>query len=295
MSGAPRQAIQSVQRAMKLLSAFTPETRQWSVSDLARWSGLHKSVVARLMGTMAMDGFVVQDPTTRTYTIGPQGFAVGSAYEPYTMLDRIARPVMQELAVASGHACALGVPVGREFMYLIVVEGPRSTPIRVTIEVGARRPYHAAAIGKILLAHMPPVRAHDILGDGPLPKLTPHTIDSVERIDAELSEVRRTGIATSQQEAIIGAGAVAAGIKNAQGETIAGLNVTYLIHIVPEEERATLAHLTVEAARRISQRVGTLSLEGMHRRPDLHRQHDATMPGATRPPSRADEDTPTRS
>src|SRR5437868_6924381 len=114
MSEALRQPIQSVRRAMKLLSAFTPERSQWSVSDLGRWSGLHKSVVARLMATMAMDGFVVQDPVTRTYTIGPQCFAVGSAYEPYTMLDRIARPIMQELALATGHACALGVPVGSQ-------------------------------------------------------------------------------------------------------------------------------------------------------------------------------------
>jgi DNA-binding IclR family transcriptional regulator len=275
MSVGLRQPIQSVQRAMKLLSAFTPERRQWSVSDLARWSGLHKSVVARLLATMALDGFLMQDPTTRTYTIGPQGFAVGSAYEPYTMLDRIARPAMQELATASGHACALGVPVGREFMYLIVVEGPRSTPIRVTIEVGARRPYHAAAIGKILLARMSPVHVREILGDGPLPKLTPHTIDSVEQMHAELAEVRRTGIAISQQEAIVGAGAVAAGITNARGETIAGINVTYLIHIVSEEERATIARLTVEAAARISQRVGTLSFDGLHRRPDIHRHPDS--------------------
>lgn len=281
MPGVLRQPIQSVQRAMKLLSAFTPERRQWSVSDLARWSGLHKSVVARLLATMALDGFVVQDPTTRTYTIGPQGFAVGSAYEPYTILDRIARPVMQDLAVASGHACALGVPVAREFMYLIVVEGPRSTPIRVTIEVGARRPYHAAAIGKILLARMSPAHVREILGDGPLPKLTPHTIDSVERMDAELAEVRRTGIAISRQEAIVGAGAVAAGITNALEETIAGVNVTYPVYLVEEHEIATLARLTAEAAGRISQRVGAMSFAEPYRRPDAQRQHDAPRFGIT--------------
>jgi DNA-binding IclR family transcriptional regulator len=260
---------------MKLLGAFTPERPQWSVSDLARWSGLHKSVVARLMATMAMDGFVVQDPVLRTYTIGPQGFAVGSAYEPYTTLDRIARPVMQELALSCGHACALGVPVGRQFMYLIVVEGPRSTPIRVIIEVGARRPYHAAAIGKILLARMSSTTVREILGDDPLPKLTPHTIDSVERIEAELVNVRHTGVARSRQEAIVGAGAVAAGITNANGATIAGLNVTYPVYLVSEDEIELLTRLTVEAAERISQRVGSLSFETSHRYLDTQWQPDS--------------------
>jgi DNA-binding IclR family transcriptional regulator len=253
-------SIQSVRRALQLLNAFTPERPHWSGSDLARMTGLHKSVVARLMATMALDGFVVQDPANRTYTIGPQAFAVGSLYEPYTVLDRIARPVMQDLAAASGHACALGVPMDHQFMYLIVIEGPRSTPIRVTIEVGGRRPYHAAAIGKVLLAGMPPERVRAMLGDGPLTKITPFTIESVDVLCAELEEIRRTKVAISRQEAIIGAGAVAAVITNVRGKQIAGLNITYPIHLVSETDIATLTRLTIEAAGLISERVSSLSL-----------------------------------
>lgn len=254
-------SIQSVRRALQLLSNFTQHRPQWSVGDLARATGLHKSVVTRLMATMALDGFVVQDRTSRAYTIGPQAFAVGNVYGPYTILDQIARPIMEELTRRSGHACALGVPTGRQFMYLIVIEGPRSTPIRVTIEVGGRRPYHAAAIGKVLLAGMPPERAAALLRESPLVKVTPYTIDSVEQLLAELEEIRRTGIALSRQEAIIGAGAVATGITNTYGRCIAGLNVTYPIHLVTEQETTELGRLTMEATRKISQQIGRLSLE----------------------------------
>jgi DNA-binding IclR family transcriptional regulator len=95
----------------------------------------------------------------------------------------------------------------------------------------------------------------------------------------ELAEVRRTGIARSRQEAIVGAGAVAAGITNAKGDTIAGLNVTYPIALVSEEETATLTRLTVEAAGQISRRVGTLSFDEPHRRADSHRPPDGARPG----------------
>ncbi|MCA9858842.1 MAG: helix-turn-helix domain-containing protein, partial [Thermomicrobiales bacterium] len=95
-------AIQSVQRALGLLSLFAPsrthpvpQRKEWSVTELAKESGLHKSVVARLMATMAHDGFVIQNPTTRRYSIGPQAFAVGSSYEPLRVLDQIARPAME--------------------------------------------------------------------------------------------------------------------------------------------------------------------------------------------------------
>jgi DNA-binding IclR family transcriptional regulator len=254
-------SIQSVRRALQLLSNFTQQRPQWSVGELSRATGLHKSVVTRLMATMALDGFVVQDRASRVYTIGPQAFAIGNVYGPYTILDRIARPIMEELTRISGHACALGVPTSQQFMYLIVIEGPRSTPIRVTIEVGGRRPYHAAAIGKVLLANMPPERVAAILGDGPLVKVTPYTIDSPEHLLSELASIRQTGIAYSRQEAIIGAGAVATGITNAYGRCIAGLNVTYPIHLVTDEETAELGRLTLEAARKISQQVGRLALE----------------------------------
>jgi DNA-binding IclR family transcriptional regulator len=250
-----------VRRALRLLTNFTQERPEWSVGELARATGLHKSVVTRLMATMALDGFVVQDPASRSYTIGPQAFATGNVYGPHLILDRIARPIMEELTRTSGLACALGVPADRQFMYLIVIESPRSTPIRVTIEVGGRRPYHAAAIGKVLLAGMPPDRARAILGEGPLAGVTSHTIVSVERLLGELEEIRRAGVAISRQEAIVGVGAVAAGITNADGRCIAGLNVVYPIHLVAESDLAELSRLTLDAAARISRQVGRLSLE----------------------------------
>lgn len=256
MADATPVAVRSVRRALQLLTAFTPARPQWTVSDLARATGLHKSVVGRLLATLALDGFVVQDPASRAYTIGPQAFAVGNVYGPYTILDRVARPVMEELTQASGHACALGVPVDHQFMYLIVIEGPRSTPVRVTIEVGGRRPYHAAAIGKVLLAHMPGERVHALVGDGALRQQTPYTIASVERLLAELDEIRRRGIAVSRQEALVGVGAVAAPIVNAHGVCVAGLNITYPVHLVSERDMEGLAHLTRAAAGRIAQRLG---------------------------------------
>ena len=64
-AGARAGGIQSVRRALRLLASFTPERPQWSVGALARATGLHKSVVTRLMATMALEGFVVQDPASQ--------------------------------------------------------------------------------------------------------------------------------------------------------------------------------------------------------------------------------------
>lgn len=255
--------IQSVQRALFLLSLFAPHRmphvarrRQWSVSDLARASGLHKSVVARLMATMAADGWVVQDPRTRTYQIGPQAFAVGSVYEPSTVLDRVARPVMEGLTARCGHASYLGVPAGRHYVFVVAVESTRS--LRVTIEIGESRTYNSGAIGKVLLAALDDERVRELVGPNPLPQLTPSTISTQDALLAELREIRRTGIALNREESILGAGSVAVGIHDRRGECVAGLAVVYPFHVVTETETAELAAAVAEAGAEISQRLGSL-------------------------------------
>jgi DNA-binding IclR family transcriptional regulator len=107
-----------------------------------------------------------------------------------------------------------------------------------------------------------------ILGEGPLQKVTPFTTESVQELRRELEDIKRTGIAFSRQGAIVGVGAVAAGVRNAAHETIAGLNITFPIHLVPESSIEALAHLTMQAAERISQRVGSLSLKEPYQRSD---------------------------
>lgn len=245
---------------MRLLSLFAadstdplPRRTQWSVSDLARATGLHKSVVARLMATMASSGFVFQDPVSKAYSIGPEAFAVGSAYEPYTVLNHIARPVMESLTKECGHASHLGVPAAEHYVFLIAVESIRS--IRVAIEVGERRHYHAGAIGKALLAGLSDERIREIVGADPLTKITPYTIDSVASLLAEIREVRRTGLAFNRQESILGTESVAVAIRNGRGESVAGLGIIYPMHVVSDQEVQGLAETVAAAGREIESRL----------------------------------------
>jgi IclR family acetate operon transcriptional repressor len=257
------EVAQTVQRALQLLSLFAPHRmhlapprKQWSVSDLARATGLHKSVVARLMATMALDGFVIQDPVTKAYRIGPQAFAVGSAYEPLAVLDRVARPVMEDLTARYGHASYLGVPAGRHYVFLIAIESTRS--VRVTIDVGESRAYHTGAIGKILLAGMSDDRIRELVGPDPLPQVTPRTIDSVDALLAEIATVRQTGVAFNRQETVLGAGSVAVGIRDGHEECIAGLAVVYPWHVVTPEEIDEVSAAVTIAGAQISRSLGSL-------------------------------------
>jgi len=244
--------IQSVARAMRLLGLFTTQQPRWSVSALARETGLHKSVVTRLLATMAGAGFVVQDPVAKSYGVGPKAFAVGAAYRPHAVLTQIAGPIMRDLTDRCGHATSLGVPAGEKFVYLLVNESRR--PVRVAAGTGEFRDYHANGIGKVLLAGLPDAEVRALVGPDPLPRRTPFTIASVDRLLAELAEVRRSGIAFNRQEAVAGVGAVAAPI-NGGGHPVAGLSIVYPSHLVDEREESDLIEAVKTAAAEISARL----------------------------------------
>lgn len=253
MSTETARTIQSVSRALQLLALFTPQQSRWSVSDLARTTGLHKSVVTRLMATMNLAGFVTQDPASKTYGIGPRAFAVGNAYEPHTVLSQIAQPVMREVTERHGHATSLGVPAGAAFVYLLVNE--RAHPMRVAAAVGEVRDYHANAIGKALLAGWSDDEVRALVGSAPLPRPTRYTIASIDQLLAELAAVRRDGVAFNREEAVLGIGAVASPVVDSGGAHVAGLSIVYPTHLVSEEEVDRLAAAVKVAAAAISLRL----------------------------------------
>ena len=246
----PTGTIRSVERAMRVLAHFNAQRPQWTVSDLARATGVHKSIVTRLLATMAREGFMVQDPVSRAYRVGPKAFAVGSSYRPHAVLSQIAEPVMRRVTDRCGHATSVGAPAGDKFVYLLVNDS--TLPIRVVANVGEERDYHANATGKALLAGMAEADARRLLGDGPLPRRTPHTITSVSDLLAELEQVRRAGVAYNRQEAVLGVGAVAAPITDGSGACIAGLSIVYPIHLVDDDEVRAMESLAREAAGEIS-------------------------------------------
>jgi DNA-binding IclR family transcriptional regulator len=193
-------------------------------------------------------------------------FALGNMYEPRLILERLALSCMQELASTSGHTCALAIPSGTECMYVMAVENPSPAVIRVGVQPGRRRPYHTSAVGKILLANMPAEASDRLLAGMALAKLTPFTIDSVDALRAELAEIRKTGVAYSNQESVLGVGAVAAPVRNANGATLAAIAVVYPFHLVNRDARKRITRLTLEAATRISERVGWVTLASAYGR-----------------------------
>jgi IclR family acetate operon transcriptional repressor len=160
-------------------------------------------------------GFLERAGDDGSYRIGLKAFEVGSLYATAATLERVALEPMQELASRHGHNVYLGVRDGRYVVYVGTVEG--KGPIKVHAAIGSRAYIHASAMGKVLLASLPPAEAHRILTKRALEALTANTITDVERLEQQLAQVRRAGFAMNRGEHYVGVGSVAAPIRDRSG------------------------------------------------------------------------------
>ena len=98
--------------------------------------GLPKSTAARLLATLVGEGAVEQVPGETSYRLGPRLVTLGGGFSLVRSLAAIARPILAELAAASGEAAGLAVPDGDLVHYIDQVDTPN--PVVVRDWTGAR-------------------------------------------------------------------------------------------------------------------------------------------------------------
>jgi len=240
-------------RVADVLLAFLQGPRSLGVSALARELGLSKAVVHRILQTLVHRGLLTADPDTRDYHLGPAAAALGARSLRESDVRSVAMPVLRELQQATGETTTVSalVPGGR--VYLDQVESAKE--IKMTVEVGRRFPLHAGSSSMCILAFLPLAEQEEVLTRA-LGDLTPRTVTDPDLLRARLAEVRRLGVAQSDGERQAGAGSVAAPVFGVDGSVQGAVSVCGPADRVGAAARERFVPLLVDAADRISRRMG---------------------------------------
>lgn len=148
-----RHFVTALARGLEILSVFRAEDAVLGNQELARRARLPKSTVSRLTYTLTKLGYL--DPALDGkgaigYRLGCRVLALGSTLLQGLDVRAIARPIMQELADATGTMVALGTPERRSMIY---IEACRSDSITTQrLNVGSRIPMATTALGRAYLA-----------------------------------------------------------------------------------------------------------------------------------------------
>jgi DNA-binding IclR family transcriptional regulator len=115
--------------------------------------------------------------------------------------------------------------------------------LRVAMRAGTRAPSHANAGGKYLLAQLPDDEIRRLM-EGRLDPLTSHTLTNVDELLTQLRDVRRMGYALNTGETDEGVRAVAVGVPDFDGTTLAALTMAAPSMRLPSSRiRTVLPHL----------------------------------------------------
>jgi DNA-binding IclR family transcriptional regulator len=202
-----------------ILTAFTSGSTH-QLNELARRNGLPMSTTHRLAVELTATDFLQRDPSGG-FQAGP---AIRDLSDPTprrpTLVER-GPHVLEDLAEALHLRARLGVLDGLEVACIEKVPG--HTPVTCFCPA-ARRPVHATALGKALLAFAP-TDVLRLVSAGSLPAYTARTLTRPDQLHDALRRVREDGVALDRGELSPDVCAVAVPVLDPGAVAIAAVEV----------------------------------------------------------------------
>lgn len=210
-------------RGLSILTILAERATPLSLTQLSAELGLRISTVQRFTYTLQKLGYLERDQENKKFRLTSKVLSLGSLFLSGPDLAEVAFPYLRELSKETGETVNLCILDGTEIVYLQRV--PTLHLLRSGIRLGSRHPAHCTSVGKVLLAFLPQDRLEDVLPRMGLQSFTPKTITNQKDLRKELDKVRARGFAICNEELSLGVRAVAAPIRNLEGEVVAGVNI----------------------------------------------------------------------
>lgn len=189
-----RHFVTALSRGLDVLSCFRSGSRALGNQDISERCRLPKSTVSRLTYTLTKLGYLHYIKDSGKYRLGTATLALGSVVLGRFEVRELARPLMQELAEATGTSVALGARHGQSMVCIEVCKS--SSMLALNLEVGMRLPLATSALGRAYLAACTEGERAELLENAAQgPDADPEALRS--GIQAALAAQRQFGICTS--------------------------------------------------------------------------------------------------
>jgi IclR family transcriptional regulator, KDG regulon repressor len=215
---------QLLERTFVVLSLFTSERRDWTVTEIGRATGLPVPTVYRIVCALHRHGFLSRHEISKRYRLGPAIMRLGRMAAMTVDLKSMSHPVLRRISMRTKKTSLLTV-ISESGVSAVCLDRVESRePLRLSVQPGREMPLHAGASQKILLANLPASDVQRIL-DEPLKPLCSHTITDPDGMQVELSSIRRRGWAASCEETNRGVWGLAVGLIDEYGYSVAAIGV----------------------------------------------------------------------
>ncbi|WPE22666.1 IclR family transcriptional regulator [Shinella zoogloeoides] len=249
------QGTQSLARAFSVLDAVADGNGD--LASIGRVLGTSRSTTHRLVSFLQRSGFV-RHVDGRGYVLGARLIELGSAALAQMPLTSVARPLLERLSQQTGDTIHLSVRDGDEIMYVDKISGNKGLEMRS--RVGLRKPIAITGTGKAQMLDLPEKEWNRLYALAQIAILSdempPPGFLPWEEYVAAMREYRARGYTMEVEENEASICCVAAPIRGARGEIVAGLSIASTLPYMTRQRLTALVPLVTSCAEDISRELG---------------------------------------
>jgi IclR family KDG regulon transcriptional repressor len=261
--------VPAVERAIRLLELFLDEPGSLSIPQITASLGIHRSSVHELVRTLVQYGLLAEAAESpNRYVLGSRVFDIGNAYAARIDLLTEAQHITRAVAAACEESVSLAVLDGIDVTYVVKADGTHM--MRTVTYPGRRLKAYCTGAGKMLLAGLSDEELTARFQGVELVGMTTHSITTVERLRAELTEIRLQQLSFDDNEAHVGVRCLAAPVYDHTGNMVAAISISGPSVRVSDERRPALEAILRGGALDLSHRLGYRPRPAAHR--DLSRR-----------------------
>jgi len=251
---ADRPTHQSLGRGLQILEVVSTFRCGATLAEVAQRTRLARSTTHYLMQALVNLGYLSQQSDGRSYRLGVKVFRLAGRSLSSEQIAATAMPILNELCGLTHESVAIGIRRGDAVT--LVATRDTDGPVRVVQSVGAERPMHCTALGKVLLAWLPTAERTRFVVGLRFEKLTPKSIAQRSSFERELRRVRSAGYAIDDEEFIVGVRCLAAPVFDESGEVAMALSTVGPKHRMTHLRLKEYRPLVLDCALKLSGRLG---------------------------------------
>ena len=247
--------VKSVRKAIDILDILADARRALRVGEIATKLNMSVSGVSRLIATLSARELVHQDEETGRCYLGLGLTVLGADALGRRTLDRIAMPIMSEVASRLRGYISLSRLARGKVVFMRALPAPVSQH-GVNLTVVA--PVHACASGKVLCSGFTDAAILELVKNHGMDPVTAHTLTQPAQFLAAVDAGRNDGFAIDDQESAYKHRHVACPIFDHNGDVVASLSGGGTFEDFQWSELPALIQALSNGSLRISRELGFL-------------------------------------
>ncbi|MBK0394933.1 IclR family transcriptional regulator domain-containing protein [Ramlibacter algicola] len=218
---APKDFVTALQKGLDVLTCFRRGASRLTLSEVSRLTGSSPASARRSLRTLHTLGYVESDG--KRFWIAPRALLVANAYITSRPIPQLAQPLLVSLSERTRESASLGQLLDDDV--IIVARATARRSLSTGLAIGSRLPAYCSAMGRALLASLPPDVARRRIEASHGAALTARTRWRVADVLAEVALCRERGWSESDGELELGVRSMAVPVFDREGTTVGAMSI----------------------------------------------------------------------